>query len=109
MLILQYDETETGPRIRKTLTEKHGVRVSLVAKDAVRNLITRSYTSAAVDLYSYVRPSNGQSLWLIEARMYFPPDVELWRGWVVDEQPTARQIETIVALDLKAGDTIPED
>ena len=98
MKVLQYDETETGPRIRKTLADKHGVALTLIEGD-VGGTLTSAYTQPTIDLYYYTRPSNGQDLWLIEAQLYYPPDVVVYRGWVVDELPTKEQIREIVATD----------
>lgn len=102
MLILQHDETETGPRIRKTLVDKHSIKVDLVRAD-ISGTITRDGTVPDIDLYTYNRPSTGQTLWLIEARLFFPPDVELFRGYVLDREPNDEQIRFIVAEDLQKG------
>ena len=102
MLILQQDETESGPRIRKTLVDKHGLDVQLVKTD-ISGTITSSGTIPDIDLYTYVRPSNGQRLWLIETRIFFPPDVELFRGYVVDGEPDDEQSRLIVSKNLQKG------
>lgn len=105
MIILQHDETETGPRIRKTLTDIHGVNASIVRK-GIGGLTADGQHEAEVDLYRYTRPSNGQVAWLIEARIFFPPDVELFRGYVIDQEPTDENIRDIVAMDLQKGSVI---
>ena len=102
MQILQYDETESGPRIRKTLVEKHNIEVTIATHD-IGGTRTSEWTQPKIDLYTYKRPSNGQQLWLIEAEIYFPPDVVLYRGWVLDAQPGVEQIRDIVARDQQPG------
>ncbi|MBS9476260.1 hypothetical protein [Ancylobacter radicis] len=103
MKILQYDETESGPRIRKTLVDKHNIEATLVTAD-IEGTRTAKWTQPKIDLYSYTRPSNGQHLWLIEAEIFFPPDVVLYRGWVLDARPSDEQVRDIVARDKTVGE-----
>ena len=105
LTVLQHDETETGPRIRKTLVNVHGISVDIVRSN-IGGLTADGRHQADVDLYRYIRASNGQAMWLIEARLFFEPDVELFRGYVVDREPSDDEIKTIVALDLQKGSMI---
>ncbi|WP_159585935.1 hypothetical protein [Chelativorans xinjiangense] len=100
--IIQADETETGPRLRKTLVDKHGVECVL-ERTAIGGIVTGDYTKPKIDLYSYVRPSNGERMWFVEAELFFPPDVQMWRSYSLDESPSDEQIIEIVASDLQAG------
>lgn len=102
MRVLQQDETERGPRIRKTLVDAHGIDVTLLRAD-ISGTMTNAGTIPAIDLYTYTRPSTGERMWLIEARIFFPPDAEVYRGYVVDEEPSDDQTRTIVALNLQKG------
>lgn len=97
--VLQYDETETGPRVRKTLA-LHGVTCTLERGD-IGGVITHDYTEPTIDLYRYTRPSNGKAVWLVEAMIYFPPDAVIYRSWVLDEEPTDDEVRAIVARPAK--------
>lgn len=98
MNILHYDETETGPRLRKTLTDKHGITPELVRGNIGGVMIKGVYTEPQIDLYTYVRSSNGQRLWFIEMTSWYPPDVVLFQSWLLDTEPTDDQIRDIGAL-----------
>lgn len=98
--ILQYDETEAGPRVRRMLIEKHGIACTLEEAD-IGGIATDAATFPKVDLYSYRRPSNGQVVWLLEAQIFFPPDVQLYRSWALSARPTAEQAREIVARDIQ--------
>lgn len=101
--ILQYDESETWPRIRRSLVDKVGITCTLVAS-GIGGVRTPEWTLPAIDLYNYVRPSTGQTLWIIEAKIFYPPDIELFRSWVVGERPSDDEIREIVAADRRVGD-----
>jgi len=96
MDILQYDETETGPRIRKTLADKVGVICTLEVED-IDGVATAYQTLPKIDLYHYTRPSNGQTVWLLEAQIYYPPDVILYRSWVLSARPRDDQARMLVS------------
>lgn len=100
MKILQHDETETGPRIRKTLTDLHGIDC-VHERDDIGGVRTEEWTLPDIDLYRYTRPSTGEDMWIVEARIFFPPDVELFRGWVVDERPDDEQVREIVTRNMQ--------
>lgn len=99
--ILQHDETESGPRVRKTLSDKHGISCRKIRE--IGGLLTRDYTQAEVALWAYIRPSTSATLWLIEAELYFPPDVVIYRSYVLDGEPTDEQIHELVSTDAGAG------
>ncbi len=102
--ILQHDETETGPRVRKTLTDKH--KISCVKIREINGLMTRDYSKAAVALWSYIRPSTGETIWIVEAELFFPPDVVLFRSYVLDGEPSDEQIRDVVAADAGKGSVL---
>ncbi|RJP45457.1 hypothetical protein C4587_00740 [Candidatus Parcubacteria bacterium] len=95
--ILQHDETESGPRLRATLVEKYGICCTKIRE--IGGLLTRDYTEAAVALWSYVRPSTGATVWIIEAELFFPPDALVWRSYVLDNEPSDEQIREIIVMD----------
>lgn len=75
-MILHHDQSETGPRVRRTLTEKHGITPELVRDN----------------LYTYVRPSDQKRIWFVEKLSHCPPDVQVWDTWVLSSEPTDEQI-----------------
>lgn len=96
MKILQHFESEAGT-LRQALAQKHGIVVEKLRE--ITGMVSNVGTQAPITLFSYVRPSNGQRLWLIEVELFFPPDVQLWRSYVLEEEPTDEQIREIVAKD----------
>lgn len=109
MKILQTHSTEMGKTVRQQMTEKHGI--PFVQIKAARPLETRefSFTRPHISLFSYVRPSNGQTLYLVEAEFYGPPDAQWWTSWVIDALPTDEQMALIVAYDLQTGTIVSSD
>lgn len=98
MKILHTDETESGPRLRKTLVDLHGITPELVREDIGGIMLRGIGTRPKIDLYSYVK-ADGERLWFIEAEFWIPPDVQMWRSWVVDEIPDDEQIRDIIQGD----------
>jgi hypothetical protein len=104
--VLQQQETEMGPTIREALTKRHGivcepVREALpVEQDAF--VMFRPW----VALFRYVRPSNGQTVYLIEMELFTPPDAQWWRSWVVDGEPTDEQLLTIITSNAQPGSRV---
>lgn len=94
--VLHYDETESGPRLRKTLEEKHGIECRLECKDVGE--ASPSAFGVDVDLYSYDRPSNGETMWFIETQSFSPPDVVIFRSWVIATRPTPEQVRELVTM-----------
>lgn len=80
MNILQFQQTEMRATIREMLTKDRGIPVERLTEPE------------SVTLYTYVRPSNGQRVWLIERQIYCSPDAVLFRTWIVDELPSSEQM-----------------
>lgn len=97
MKILHHDQTETGPRLRRTLTEKHGITPELVRGNIGGVLIEGAYTEPQIDLYSYVRPSDQERIYFIEMFSYYPPDIHVWDSWALTAEPTDEQIRDVIA------------
>lgn len=101
--VLHHDETETGPRLRKTLIDKWGITPALV-RGKIGGVITSNYLDVDVDLYTYHRNSDGQQLWFVEAMIYEPPDAIIWRSYLLESEPDDAEIIEIVATDRKVSD-----
>lgn len=108
VLILQTHSTEMGKTARQQMAEKHGIK--FVEIKAARPLDTGKFTFTRphVSLFSYVRPSTGETIYLIEAEFYGPPDAQWWTSWVLDAEPTDEQIALIVASDLRTGHVLED-
>jgi hypothetical protein len=93
--VLSRHETEFGETMRAAL-KRFGVPCELIRDP---DDITPGFTFTRLwrSLYRYVRPSNGQVLWLIEIEIFVPPDAQIWRTWVIDQEPTDEQILTLAA------------
>lgn len=95
--VLHYDSTESGPRLRKTLVDLHGVSPDLVRGDIGGVMISGVGTCPEIALWAFVRPSTGERRWFVEAQSYYPPDVILWESWLLDAEPTDAEIREIMA------------
>lgn len=103
--VLQHHETEMSDPVRIALKKKHGIDcITVRAARPIDNGVGETSLHAAV--YRYIRPSNGQTLWLIEAELFTPPDAQWWRSWVVDGEPSDEQMMTIVANNLQTGSAL---
>ena len=97
MRVLGYDQTETGPRLRKTLVDINGITPQIVRSDIGGLMISGVGTAPKIDLYTYMRPSNGQQVWFVECEEFYPPDAIVYSSWLLDEAPTDEQCRDIVA------------
>lgn len=104
MRVLKYYETEMGKTLRQTLTELHKIPVAQLlppTRMEVANTFAPHYA-----LYSYVRPSNGETLYFVEVELFTPPDMQWWRTWLLDARPSLEQIETLIETDAQEGSAL---
>jgi|GEM_PF-3934429 len=100
--ILQFHESELGDSVRVCLYKKHGIPCETVREPA--QLPNGGQPpDLAYALYSYVRPSNGEKVWIIELDQYEPPDMLWTRSWVVDCEPSFTQALTIIKNKAQTG------
>jgi hypothetical protein len=54
-------------------------------------------------LYSYVRPTNGEKLWIMELEISEAPNLACTRSWVVGGEPSPEQALTIISANAQTG------
>jgi hypothetical protein len=103
MKVLQVHTTEMGDRLRIGLKKVHGIDSMLIQPETALEPEGFAFTRPHYSIYSYVRPSNSERVWIIEAEFYGPPDAQWWTSWVVDTEPTRDQVAIIIRNGVEAG------
>jgi hypothetical protein len=100
--VLQYHEGELDSP-RAALKRHHGIECVIVRDARPVETVGLSFTRGDVTLYRYNRKSNGALTWLVELRLYTPPDIEWSRTWVLDGGPTDDEVQTLLMTDAQTG------
>lgn len=103
MRIIGVEEIEIGTTIRQEL-DLRGVSVTLLDEGAFDAWVF----SPDYHLWSYVRPSRGDVVYLLEVRIFVPPDMEVIRSYVLDARPSRDQMALIARDNLPLGSIVPE-
>jgi hypothetical protein len=103
MRILQKTDSESGT-LRAFLEKRHSIVFETLRKPQI--IETDSSSAGEMTVYTWRRPSNGERLWAIQVELFTPPDVQWWRTWVVDAEPTDEQIRTILGSNAEDGSVL---
>lgn len=103
--ILAYLTNEMGETIKQA-TERV-LNLKLECQTATRPIHSGfSFNQADYSIYTYVRPSNHERVFLVELRVFVPPDALIFHSWVLDDLPEDAALHKLWNGETTVGTTL---